>query len=218
MTETAQSPIADRETVLAQIAAERERQASGLMTIRRHAAALIAAGTGPCEGGVNEWLRDHGIPATYGSEEEARRYALERVPGVQNAEEYSALGLQRQLREMQERAVQWLGSFRTALLRVQRSERLDQQRVGALLAELGTPVEAVPMVRLSFGVELQLRAPVTSLPGGATDAIIRAEAERRMRDTLMAMTRGIREGQWELDSEDGELCLDVDVTITRTGN
>lgn len=155
-----------------------------------------------CASGVNNWLRDHGIPEIpdlYEDEDAIldgdalRTAALRLVPELQHVDWYTPLGLQRQVTERREEGERWLEGLIRDLRQVQRQYAGDiaARRTEALTRQLRgepepetTEAESTPapaagspaagMTHIAMNVALTLQVPTARINGATHQQIIAA--------------------------------------------
>lgn len=173
-----------------------------------------------CSDGINRWLRDHGCPPIPDFDEDedgtfnaevALDDATRLIPGLQDAEMYSPLGLQRQIADRERTGAIWLTTMVRDLERIRReySESITLARIQRLTRQLrGEPEPEAAQVpespaastaprpgttNITMAVTLTLNVP-TSRINGATQQQITAAAEGTIGNALRTAIQGSQYG------------------------
>lgn len=206
-----------REEVLAELEAERTRQANQRVLVANAAWDMLdqLGDDAPCTNGVNEFLRQHGIPEIDDEEENLdqaalRAAALNLVTYGFDPEEYTAAGLQRRLEPLRQQGAAWLRTFIEALQGRAASNDIPARLTDALIRQLrGEPApvtqdqSAASAVRLpraergytdvAMQVTFAIRIPSRNT-SGASDAVIRQHAEDGIRQAVQNQVRNSQFG------------------------
>lgn len=204
---------------LAEYNAERERQIGWRNAIRETAFNILQQDESPCMDGVNDWLRDNGVPeildrrSLTGGQERAQAAAERAVPELENPDHYSATGIRAQLASRRRQGEQWRERV-VRNLRALPEDRDDipEHLISQLISQLtGQPeqVRDANGTRLSVTAEFVLTDPHRMIPPAATPADVTPQVRAGLTGALREM---IRQSAFnvQLDGEVG-----VQVTITR---
>jgi hypothetical protein len=221
-----------REEVLAELEAERARQADQRVLVAEAAWNMRQNHEDPCLSGVNEFLGRHRIPVIPDSDENLnsarlRDEALRLVTYGFDPEEFTAAGLARRLPGFREQGGQWLEGFITAVQQAARDNDVPRDDVAALVRRLrGEPEPAPQAVTENAAVQSQ-QAPRLPRPqsgytdvamqvtfairvpsrntSGASDAMIQGRAQDTIRQAIRNAVARSEYAAAIADSGDGGL-------------